>query len=158
MFANKAKVTMNEWNDENILAKVKAIFTEYLKKHNLRKTPERYAILETVYSIDGHFDVETLYDKVNGSKYRICRATLYNTMELLLGCNLIIEYTFGKRKSQYECSYKCKQHGHFVDLDSGEVTEFADPRIRQIQKSVEETLGVDVSHHSFTFYGYKRKK
>lgn len=86
---------MNELNDDDIPAKVKVIFTEYLKKHNLRKTPERYVILDTVYSIDGHFDVETLYNKVNGFKYRICRATLYNTIELLLDCNLIIEHTFG---------------------------------------------------------------
>lgn len=148
---------MNELNDDDIPAKVKAIFTEYLKKHNLRKTPERYVILDTVYSIDGHFDVETLYNKVNGSKYRICRATLYNTIELLLDCNLIIEHAFGKRKSQYEHSYKCKQHGHFVDLDSGEVTEYSDSRIQQIQKSVEEALGVEISYHSLTFYGYKKR-
>ena len=148
---------MNELNDDDIPAKVKVIFTEYLKKHNLRKTLERYVILDTVYSIDGHFDVETLYNKVNGFKYRICRATLYNTIELLLDCNLIIEHTFGKRKSQYEHSYKCKQHGHFVDLDSGEVTEYSDSRIQQIQKSVEEALGVEISYHSLTFYGYKKR-
>ena len=43
---------------QNVKDTVRQIFTEYLNMNGHRKTPERYAILDTIYSIDGHFDVE----------------------------------------------------------------------------------------------------
>ena len=91
-------------------------------------------------------------------KYRVSRATLYNTIELLLDCELVIKHQFGNNCAQYERSYKFRQHDHFVDLDTGEVLEYCDPRLLEIQKTIEETLGVEVTHHSLIFYGHKKKE
>ena len=66
-------------NDEII-----EVFTKFLSHHNHRKTPERFSILNEVYSIEGHFDIDSLYEKMNKKNYRVSRATLYNTIELLL--------------------------------------------------------------------------
>ena len=49
---------------QNVKDTVRQIFTEYLNTNGHRKTPERYAILETIYSIDGHFDIDTLYTPI----------------------------------------------------------------------------------------------
>jgi Fur family ferric uptake transcriptional regulator len=73
---------------ENI-ATVKKIFEAYLENRNLRKTPERFAILEEIYSRNDHFDVESLYIHMKNRKYRVSRATVYNTLEILLSCDLV---------------------------------------------------------------------
>ena len=90
---------------QNVKDTVRQIFTEYLNMNGHRKTPERYAILDTIYSIDGHFDVDTLYSLMaDQENFRVSRATLYNTIILLINARLVIKHQFGN-SSQYEKCY-----------------------------------------------------
>lgn len=149
---------MTKKTPEETYEGVKKLFTDYLERHAHRKTPERYTILKEIFATEGHFDIETLYIRMKNHKYRVSRATLYNTIELLLDCGLVIRHQFGTNYSQFEKAAQFRQHDHFIFDDSGEVLEFYDPRIEVIREHVEKLFNVKVSHYALTFYGTAKSK
>ena len=142
---------------QKLYDEVSTIFKAYLENQKLRKTTERYAILEEIYSMDGHFDVESLYVSMKNKRYRVSRATVYNTLDLLTQCNLVTKHQFGQNQAQYEKSYGSRQHDHLICLDCNKVVEFCDPRIQNIQNTVEELMQFEVAHHSLTLYAHCKK-
>ncbi len=132
---------------------VHRIFSRYLEQHGHRKTPERFAILGEVYANEGHFDIEHLYGRLRKRNFRVSRATVYNTMDLLLQCELVRRHQFGGAQAQFERAHAFRQHDHLICDRCGRVQEFCDPRIQNIRSTVGELMHFKVHHHTLHIHG-----
>lgn len=137
---------------EDAKEKARQILTDYLQESGHRKTPERYAILDTIYSLEGHFDIDTLYKHMSEEgRFRVSRATLYNTITLLVDANLVIKHQFGN-SSQYERAYNNGAHHHMICTECGKVAEFQDESLRQAIAEA-KLKRFHPSHYSLYIYG-----
>jgi Fur family ferric uptake transcriptional regulator len=98
-----------------------------------------------------------MYIQMKNKNYRVSRATLYNTLDLLIASRLIRRHQFGKAQAQYEKSFHNKQHDHLVCNSCQEVLEFCDPRIQEIKNFIEENLHFKINRHALNFYGICQK-
>lgn len=154
-------------NNDNQIEIIKEVLRQYLQEKGFRNTPERYTILEEIYKLDQHFNVDDLYLLMIQKKYHVSKATIYNTLEIFIDAGLIRRHQFGEKtstSSSYEKSYFDKQHDHLViykndsDKEIDEIIEFCDPRIQGIKQSIEDVFGVEIQTHSLYFYGTKKAK
>ncbi|MBQ8655856.1 MAG: transcriptional repressor [Prevotella sp.] len=114
---------------ENVKVAVRRILTNYLVINNHRKTPERYAILDAVYSMNGHFTLEELGEKLSEEEnFPVSRATLYNTLKLFMELRLVVRHRF-QGSTRYETCYDNSGHSHQVCSVCGKVTELKSPEV-----------------------------
>ena len=140
-----------------ILDEVNKILDKHLELKGLRKTQERYAIVKEIYSFDHHFYADELYTQMIKKKYRVSRATIYNTLDLLVSLELVSRHVFKENTSKYEKSFGFRQHDHII-LENDEIIEFCDPRIQSIKNTLEEMFDLKIKNHSLYFFGKKNKK
>ena len=108
--------------EDSVKAKAEKILSDFLLENGKRKTPERFAILNSVYSIRGHFTLEQLSEELENNNFRVSKATLYNTLNLLLNVRLVVKHHIGN-VTKYEATYINGNHCHQICTICGKVTE-----------------------------------
>lgn len=98
-------------------------FARFLEEHKKRKTPERFVILEKIFSSQAHVGVDTLYKQLLADGYRVSRATVYNTLDLLVEAGLVRRVTLGDGMTRYERVSGSMNHHHLICTRCGKVKE-----------------------------------
>lgn len=128
-------------------------FRTVLRERGQRQTSERFAILDEIYRTGEHLDADTLFTRLREQNVPVSRATVYNTLDLLVSCGLVARHQFGEAQARYERAYSYAQHDHLICTECGEIYEFCDPRLRDTETMIGDIYGFRVRHHALTLYG-----
>lgn len=89
---------------------------------------------------------------MKNAKSRVSRATVYNTLELLVQCELLSKRNFGDNITRYESNFKRQTHDHLICVDCGKIIEFSDPRISKLPEQISDDLGFEFDSYSFNIF------
>ena len=128
------------------------IFRDFLKKGKNRITPERFEVLEAALEYEGHFGADDLFILMKNRKSSVSRATVYNTLELLVQCDLLIKRNFGDNLTRYESNFKKQSHDHLICMDCGRIVEFINQKVKKLPDEISEELGFDFESYSFNIF------
>lgn len=122
-------------HDDKVKGTVRMKFTKYLTQHKLRRTPERYTILDKIYSLNDHLTIDDIFNALEEDSYHVSKATIYNTMELLVNAGLVHRHNFAGHQSKYERVTGISNHHHLICSQCGNVREIKDNSINTILAS-----------------------
>ncbi|PLS23322.1 Fur family transcriptional regulator [Neptunicoccus cionae] len=121
----------------------------------LRMTEQRRVIARVLQNSEDHPDVEELYARASAVDGGISIATVYRTVKLFEESGILERLEFGDGRARYEDAER-DHHDHLIDLHSGEVIEFVDPEIEELQERIAAKLGYDLRGHKMELYGVPR--
>jgi len=125
-------------------------------KKGVKLTEQRRVIAKVMTESDDHPDVDELYKRVTQIDSKISIATVYRTVKLFEESGILTRHDFKGRKARYE-ELSEQHHDHLIDIKSGEIIEFVDNEIEELQKKVAEKYGYDLVDHKLELYGIKKK-
>ena len=138
----------------NNFDEIKNILTEYIEANKLRKTAERFAILEEIYSNEiVHFSIDNLYLAMKNKNFIVTKTTLYSTIDILLESGLIEMHYFGKNNCIYEKTFARSRHDHIICKNCGKIVDASLPIILELHKKINKIYKFKVESHSLCFLG-----
>ena len=123
----------------------------------LRITEQRKVIARVLSDSDDHPDVEQLHERASKIDSGISIATVYRTVRLFEEAGVLDRHDFGDGRSRYEPAPE-SHHDHLIDVNSGEVIEFVDAEIEELQERIARKLGYRLQGHRMELYGVPIKK
>jgi Fur family transcriptional regulator, ferric uptake regulator len=123
----------------------------------LRMTDQRRVVARVLGAADDHPDVEELYARAAAIDPKISLATVYRTVKLFEEAGLLEKHEFGDGRARYEDAER-DHHDHLIDVNSGQVIEFVDPEIEELQERIAARLGYRLIGHRLELLGVPAKK
>ena len=130
-----------------------AAFRRALKEKSLKSTAQRDDIANVFFASHRHISIDDLYREVRKINPRVGYATVYRTLKLLTECGVANERRFGDGLTRYELADDATHHDHLICLDCGDITEFEEPRIEELQERVAAKYGFRIRFHKHELYG-----
>ena len=121
----------------------------------VKLTDQRRIIAKVMSESSDHPDVDELYKRVSKVDTKISIATVYRTVKLFEEAGILVKHDFKAGKARYEIN---DDHNHLIDINSGEIVEFVDKDIEELQKKIAKKLGYNLVDHKLELYGSKIKK
>jgi Fur family ferric uptake transcriptional regulator len=135
---------------------IRAKFEAYLRKQNLRLTPQRRAIFERAFDTHQHFTAEELYNWLQAETGKASRATVYRTLALLVEGEFLESLDVGAGELRYEHVVGHRHHDHMVCVECGRIEEFVDERIEALQEEACRAKGFQMHSHNLRIFGLCR--
>ena len=123
----------------------------------VKLTDQRKIIAKVMSEANDHPNVDELYNRVSKIDPKISIATVYRTVKLFEEYGILTKHEFKGGKARYE-ELSESHHDHLIDVKTGEIIEFVDQEIENLQKKVAEKYGYDLVDHKLELYGVKKKK
>jgi Fur family transcriptional regulator, ferric uptake regulator len=131
----------------------RAMLQAYMLKKGLRSTDQRKLIVETFFRAENHVSIEELLAQVREKDPRVGYATVYRTLKLLTECGVANERRFGDGLTRYELADDVTHHDHLICIECGDIVEFEEPRIEELQEGVARRHGYELRSHKHELYG-----
>ena len=133
----------------------KSVIEAMCASKGIKLTPQRRVIAKVLSKSDDHPDANLVFKRSSKIDSNISMATVYRTMKLFEDTNIVVVRDFGDGRSRYEI-YSNEHHDHLIDTESGEVIEFVNDEIEDLQHKVAKKLGYELTGHRLELYGKKK--
>ena len=120
----------------------------------MRMTGQRRIIAQVIEDSADHPDVEELFKRAAALDEAISVATVYRTVKLFEEAGILEKHEFGDGRARYEDAER-EHHDHLIDMNSGEVIEFVDAEIEELQERIARKLGFELKGHRLELYGVR---
>jgi len=126
---------------------ISEILVEILRSEGLRYTVQRQAVWDEIRKSDEHRDAEDIYLKLKSNDIRVSRATVYRTMDVLVKNKLVRKMDVGEGRSLFEPRLDNRHHDHMICMDTGDIIEFYDEELENLQEKIAAKYGYKVIRH-----------
>ena len=128
-------------------------FKEFLKEGKHRITPERFEVLDFAMDAGNHFTADELYLKMKQANSNISRATVYNSLELIVKSEMLARRNFGENKTFYESSYNKDNHVHLVCRVCGKIIESDNGQVEKLVNLISNNNDFEAELFQFNILG-----